>query len=197
MKRNAIVLSVVTLAVALMLYTGSRMAAPRGNATVAGKLSGNPQGAMAPDFALQSVDGRTVRLADLRGKAVVVNFWATYCGPCKIEMPWLNEFQKQYGPQGLEVIGISMDDDRNKIGPFVKEVGVEYTIVQGNEEVGDAYGGVQFLPATFYIDREGKIVDRVFGLVSRSEIEANIKKSLGTAAAAEPAHEHDEKHEGH
>ncbi|HSA93011.1 MAG TPA: redoxin domain-containing protein [Terriglobales bacterium] len=197
MKRNAIVLSVVTVAVALMLYAGSRMAAPHGAPTVAGKLRGNPQGSLAPDFTLQSVDGRTVRLADLRGKAVVLNFWATWCGPCKVEMPWLAELQKQYGPQGLEVIGISMDDEREKVLPFVKEVGADYTILHGTEEVGEAYGGVQFLPATFYVDREGKIVDRVFGLVSHSEIEGNIKKSLGTVAAAEPAHEHEEKHEGH
>ena len=197
MKRNAIVLSVVTLAVALMLYAGSRMAGPRSNPSVTGQLRGNPEGAMAPDFTLPSLDGRSVRLSDLRGKAVVLNFWATWCGPCKIEMPWLNEFHQQYGPQGVQVIGVSMDEDRNKVGPFIKEMGVEYTILHGTEQVGEAYGGVQYLPATFYIDRDGKIVDRVFGLVSRSEIEGNIKKSLGTAAAAEPAHEHEEKHEGH
>ncbi|HXE92099.1 MAG TPA: TlpA disulfide reductase family protein [Terriglobales bacterium] len=197
MKRNAIVLSVVTLAVALMLYAGSRLAVPHDKPAAGGKLRGNPQGALAPDFTLQSLDGRTVRLADLRGKAVVLNFWATWCGPCKIEMPWLDEFQKKYSAQGVEVIGVSMDEDRSKVGPFIQELGVGYTILHGTEEVGDAYGGVQFLPATFYIDREGKIVDRVFGLVSHSEIEGNIKKSMGTVAAVPPAQEHADTHEGH
>ncbi|MCI0403383.1 MAG: TlpA family protein disulfide reductase [Acidobacteria bacterium] len=162
------------------------------------RLSGQDvRGLAAPDFELQRLDGSTLKLSSLRGKAVVLNFWATWCGPCKIEMPWLTEFQKQYGPQGVEVIGIAMDDQTEKIGEFVQEVGADYTILLGTEAVGDAYGGVQFLPATFYIDREGKVVDRVFGLVSRSEIEDNIKRSLGTpvSAPSTDAHDHHERTE--
>ncbi|MGH9510392.1 MAG: TlpA family protein disulfide reductase [Terriglobales bacterium] len=195
MNRNALVLIVVALAVGLMLYTGSRMQSSSAGPATPGRLSGqNVRGLTAPDFELKRLDGSTLKLSSLRGKAVVLNFWATWCGPCKIEMPWLTEFQKQYGPQGVEVIGIAMDDQTEKVGEFVKDVGADYTIVLGNEAVGDAYGGVQLLPATFYIDRDGKVVDRVFGLVSRSEIEDNIKLSLGapvTAPAAE-AHEHHE-----
>ena len=196
MNRNALVLSVVALAVGLMLYTGSRMQSSGPAPTEPGRLSGKDvRGLDAPDFELQRLDGTTLKLSSLRGRAVVLNFWATWCGPCKIEMPWLTEFHKQYGPQGVEVIGIAMDDDTTKVAEFVKEVGATYTILLGTEAVGDAYGGVQFLPATFYIDRQGKVVDRVFGLVSRSEIEDNIKLSLGPGAAgaaptAAESHEH-------
>ncbi len=191
-NRNAIVLTVVALAVGLMLYTGSRMQSSSAGPAAPGRLSGKEvRGLEAPDFELQRLDGTTLKLSSLRGKAVVINFWATYCGPCKIEMPWLAEFQKQYRSQGVEVIGIAMDPDSGRVPEFVKEVGADYTILIGTEEVGDAYGGVQFLPATFYIDRQGKVVDRVFGLVSRSEIEDNIKLSLGLGAAGATAESHE------
>ncbi|MCI0354017.1 MAG: TlpA family protein disulfide reductase, partial [Acidobacteria bacterium] len=198
MNRNAIVLTVVALAVGLMLYTGSRMQSSGAGPAAPARLSGKEvRGLDAPDFELQRLDGTRLKLSSLRGKSVVVNFWATWCGPCKIEMPWLTEFHKQYGPQGVEVIGIAMDEDTAKVADFVKEIGATYTILLGTEAVGDAYGGVQFLPATFYIDRQGKVVDRVFGLVSRSEIEDNIKLSLGPGAAGAPApamesHQHHE-----
>jgi peroxiredoxin len=146
-----------------------------------GELKGKP----APEFSLESLDGKTVRLADFRGKAVLLNFWATWCQPCKIEMPWFEQLQKQYGPDGLQVVGIAMDDaSKEDIARFAKDMGVNYPILLGKESVGDAYGGVQFLPSTFFIDREGKIVDRVFGLKSRSEIEDEVKTALGQGRLA-------------
>ncbi len=94
-------------------------------------------------------------------------------------MPWFADLQKKYGPQGLQVLGVAMDDASPKeIAEFAQKLGVNYPIVIGKEEVGTQYGGVQFLPSTFYIGRDGKILDRVFGLVSRSEIESNIQKAL-------------------
>jgi len=136
-------------------------------------------GQSAPDFALQSLEGKTVHLSDFRGKAVLLNFWATWCQPCKIEMPWFEKLQKQYASQGLQVIGIAMDDvSKEEVAKFAADVGVSYPLLLGKEEVGDAYGGVQFLPATFYIGRDGKVVDKVFGLKGRAEIEDNIKKAL-------------------
>jgi peroxiredoxin len=135
---------------------------------------------MAPDFELQSLDGKTVNLSDFRGKAVLLNFWATWCQPCKIEMPWFEQLQKRYAREGLQVIGVAMDDaGKEDIANFAKNLGVNYPILLGKETVGDAYGGVQFLPATFYVGRDGKIVDKVFGLKGRDEIEGNIKKALG------------------
>src|SRR5215468_1061368 len=138
----------------------------------AGKLQGQP----APDFSLTALDGKNLKLSDFHGKAVLLNFWATWCEPCKVEMPWFVDLQKKYGPQGLQVFGVAMDDASPKeISEFAQKMGVNYPIVIGKEEVGTLYGGVQLLPSTFFISRDGKVMERVFGLVSRSEIETNIQ----------------------
>ena len=178
MKRDPVILIVIAVVISLMLAFGiqkSRHTSSQEHG--AGQLQGQP----APDFALASLDGKTVKLSDFRGKAVLLNFWATWCEPCKVEMPWFVELQKKYGPQGLQVLGIAMDDSGAKeIGDFAKKMEVNYPIVIGKESVGDQYGGIPYLPSTFYIDRDGKVVDRIFGLVSRSEIESDIQKALGS-----------------
>ena len=138
------------------------------------------RGDRAPDFTLHVTPDQSVSLSDFRGKAVLLNFWATWCSPCKIEMPWFVELQQQYGPQGLQVIGIAMDDaSKEDIAKFARDLGVNYPILLGKESVGEAYGGVQFLPTTFFIDRDSKVLEREFGLKSRSVFEDNIKKALG------------------
>ena len=181
MKRNPLALVVVALVVATMLYVGVHRA----------RRSGTPrlmQSTVAPDFSLQSLDGKTMRLSDLRGKAVLLNFWATWCSPCKIEMPWFVELQKQYGPQGLQVVGVAMDDaSKEDIAKFAKDMGVNYTILLGKESVGDQYGGVPALPETFFIGRDGKIVDKIIGLKGKSEIEEAIQRALNTQAGTSPA----------
>ena len=190
MRRDAVVLIVVVLAVSLMItsavfWSRKQGSVPTAPSNTAAALQGNVQGVAAPDFTLKSLDGKDVKLSDYKGKAVLLNFWATYCQPCKIEMPWFAELNKQYQPQGLEIIGVAMDDVGNDaIRKYASELGVNYPILVGKESVADLYGGMQFLPTTFYIDRNGKIVDRVFGLTSHSEIESNIKKALGTASTA-------------
>jgi len=147
--------------------------------------SANLKGQAAPNFTLQSLDGKQVSLSDFRGKVVLLNFWATWCQPCKIEMPWFVELQKQYGAQGLQVLGVAMDDaSPGDIGKFAKEMGVDYPVLIGKESVGDEYGGVQFLPATFYIDRDGKVQDKIFGLKARGEIEDEVKGLLAQAPVA-------------
>jgi peroxiredoxin len=176
-KRDPVVIIVVAMVVSLMLVFAFHATRRSSNqtATSADKMKGQP----APDFTLQSLDGKTVRLSDFRGKAVLLNFWATWCQPCKIEMPWFVDLQKQYGPGGLQVIGVAMDDaSPEDIAKFAKDLGVDYPILIGKESVGDAYGGLPFLPATFYIGRDGKVVDKVFGLKGKAEIEDNIKKAL-------------------
>ena len=178
-NRNTWVWIVVVLVIAVMLVSAPYLANRAGLVKSRGERS-DVNGKAAPEFSLESLQGKTVRLSDYHGKAVLLNFWATWCQPCKIEMPWFEDLQKQYGPQGLQVVGIAMDDaSKEDIAKFVKQMGVNYPILLGKESVGDAYGGVQFLPSTFFIDREGKIVDHIFGLKSRSEIEDEIKQSLG------------------
>jgi peroxiredoxin len=186
LKRNAIIILAVVAAVTLMLFAGVRMSRRRAGVT---KLNpAGKSGGVAPDFELKSLDGKQVRLSDYRGKAVLLNFWATWCAPCKIEMPWFVDLQKQYASQGLQVIGVAMDDSGEEtIAKFAQQMGVNYPVLIGKEAVGDAYGGVEFLPTTFVIDRQGRIVDRVFGLVGRSEFEDNIKKALGPGASAAQA----------
>lgn len=191
MRRDAVVLIVVVIAVSLMITSAvfwsrqhSALPAPASNSSAS--LQGDVQGVVAPDFSLKSLDGKDVHLSDFKGKAVLLNFWATYCQPCKIEMPWFAELQKRYAPEGLEVIGVAMDDvGPDTIKKFASDLGVNYPILIGKESVADLYGGMQFLPTTFYIDRQGKIVDRVFGLVSHSEIEGNIKKALAENSSAQ------------
>jgi cytochrome c biogenesis protein CcmG/thiol:disulfide interchange protein DsbE len=142
----------------------------------------------APDFTLKDASGASVKLSDYRGKVVLLNFWATWCGPCKIEMPWFVELQNQYASQGLQILGVAMDDaSKEDIGKFAKEMGVNYPILIGKESVGDQYGGVPALPESFLISRDGKIVDKIIGLRGKAEIEDSVKKALDTRAATNQA----------
>ena len=119
----------------------------------------------APDFALKDANGATVHLSDYKGKVVLLDFWATWCGPCKIEIPWFIEFEQTLKDKGFAVVGISMDEDGwNVVKPYLVERKVNYRILLGNDEVAQAYGGVDSLPTTFIIDRTGKIASVHVGL---------------------------------
>lgn len=190
-RRNAAAIVIVTLVVAIMIYAGVRSSRGSGTSAMIGGAQplnpGEVKGKVAPDFALQDLQGKQVKLSDFRGKAVLLNFWATWCGPCKVEMPWFVELQKQYGPQGLQIVGVALDDSgKDAIQKYANEMGVNYTILQGQDSVGDAYGAIG-LPTTYFIDRDGKIIDSASGLVSRSEIEDNIKKALSERSSAQTA----------
>lgn len=187
MRRDIAVVLAIIVIVTGMLIAGkylARSGASGQRVSAAGGVKGQP----APDFALQDLQGRTVKLSDLRGKAVLLNFWATWCPPCKVEIPWFVDLQKQYGPQGLEIVGVAMDDAGPEVlAKYSKEMSINYTVLIGNDSVGDAYGGVQALPTTFYIGRDGKLVARVYGLVSHAEVESNVQAALkqgATVAAA-------------
>lgn len=133
----------------------------------------------APEFELKDASGKVVHLADYRGKVVVLDFWATWCGPCGIEIPWFIEFQRKYKDRGFEVLGVSMDDDGWKaITPFVAEKKINYRILLGDDKTGDQYGGVEALPTTFVIDRQGRIASVHVGLASRKDFEDAIEKLL-------------------
>ncbi len=182
--RNPLALVVVAVIAAAMLYFGFHMARRSGSdaPSIVGKST------PAPDFTLEKLNGGNLKLSDLRGKAVLLNFWATWCGPCKIETPWLVEMQNQYGNQGLQVVGVAMDDSgKDEISKFAKDMGVNYPVLLGKEAVGDEYGGVPALPESFFIGRDGKIVDRIIGLKGKAEIEDAIKKALNTEAATSAA----------
>jgi thiol-disulfide isomerase/thioredoxin len=131
----------------------------------------------APDFELKSLDGKTVHLSDYRGKAVLLNFWATWCVPCKEEMPWLVAFQKQYAPKGLVILGIAMDASADPVRKFTKTVQVNYPVLLGNQRIADKYY-VKALPASIFIDRNGRITDQIPGGASRSFLENEIQLAL-------------------
>jgi cytochrome c biogenesis protein CcmG/thiol:disulfide interchange protein DsbE len=139
----------------------------------------------APDFSLKDSDGKTVRLSDYKGKVVLLDFWATWCGPCKIEIPWLKEFQRKFRDKGFEVIGVSMDEEGwQVVKPFVTELAINYRVVIGDDSTAQLYGGVDALPTAFVIDREGKIAAVHVGLTSKGEIEHGIEQLLDGANAA-------------
>jgi len=195
-KRNAIVFAILLIAIGAMVASGKYLNRIRQRANHS-TLVGDVRGVSAPDFQLTSLDGKQVKLSDFRGKAVLLNFWATWCSPCKVEMPWFVDLQKKYGSDGLVVIGVAMDDtDTPKIARFASEMGVNYPVLLGTDKVSEDYGNVEFLPTTFYIDRDGKIVGKGTGLLGRDEVEQNIQKALASRvvginqagrAAASPA----------
>ena len=144
-------------------------------------------GKQAPNFTLVDLDGKKVSLSDYKGRPVLVNFWATWCGPCKVEMPWFEEFRKQYAGQGFEILGLADDVDAGKdaIAKVAQKTGVTYPILLTDGKVQKAYGGpdgLDYLPTSFYVDRNGVIVEETAGLGSKDEIEAHIKKTIASGA---------------
>ena len=140
------------------------------------------QGKAAPAFTLVDLEGKKVSLADYKGKPVFVNFWATWCEPCKLEMPWLEEFHKKYESQGLVMLGISTDDvGKDVVGKTAKKLGVTYPILLKNDKIEDEYG-LEYMPQSFYVDKSGKVLIATAGIMDgqggKDGIEANIKKLL-------------------
>jgi thiol-disulfide isomerase/thioredoxin len=134
----------------------------------------------APEFELRNLNGNQVHLSDFRGKAIVLNFWATWCAPCRREIPWFTEFQKEYGPRGLQIIGVSMDNDGgDAIASFVQRKGIGYIVLLGDGHVSSLYGGMEVLPTTYYISPHGDLIASVTGMISRTEVEQDIKEVLG------------------
>jgi len=187
-NRNPLALVVAAIVVAGMLYFGFHIARRTRTAPGSASRPAVVEAKDAPDFTLESLDGKNVRLSDLRGKTVLLNFWATWCIPCKVEMPWFVELQNEYGPQGLQIVGVAMDDSsKEDIAKFARDMGVNYPVLLGKEAVGDAYGGVPALPESFFISRDGRIVDKIMGLRGKADIEDSIKKALEARPSGQPA----------
>jgi len=171
-------------------------AAGPGGAAQSGQNGGGPaegmttaqdaplKGKQAPAFTLVNLDGKKVSLSDYKGRPVIVNFWATWCAPCKLEMPWFEEFRAKYAGQGFEILGIAEDDaPKDEIAKTAKRANVSYPILLTDGKVAPAYGGVDELPMSFYIDRKGLVETETVGLASKDEVEENIKRLIASGAA--------------
>jgi len=157
-KRIAV--AAICVATAVLVWT-----ACSNGVTVKAAVKAEKDRKPAPEFALKDADGKTVHLADYKGKVVLLDFWATWCAPCKIEIPWFMEFEQQLKDRGFAVVGVSMDEDGwSAVKPYLQEMKINYRILMGNEQVGSIYGGVDSLPTTFLIDRQGKIASVHIGL---------------------------------
>jgi cytochrome c biogenesis protein CcmG/thiol:disulfide interchange protein DsbE len=128
---------------------------------------------------LKDSTGKALKLSDLKGKVVLLNFWATWCGPCKIEIPWFIEFEQKYKDKGFAVLGVSMDEDGWKdVKPYVDAKKINYRVVVGDDTTATLYGGVDSLPTTFILDRDGKIAAVHVGLVSKADYASDIEQVL-------------------
>ena len=208
MRRNTLVLGAVLFILATFAWAGwanfeyRRQAAERVLAATTEsaelidtsgdvpQLTSNLKGKPAPAFQLEDLAGHKVSLASYKGKAVLINFWATWCAPCKIETPWLVDLRNQYASQGFEILGLTTDDfdpdepakftkEKADVAKFVEKMHMQYPILVAGDKLDHPYGGLDVLPESFFVNRKGTIVAVQLGLTSKDDIEANIKKALG------------------
>ena len=210
MKRNTLVISSVLLILAAFAWAGwanweyrkqaaERLLASSAQAELVPATGDSDSplqflpailGKPAPGFTLEDLNGRKVSLAGYKGKALVINFWATWCAPCKLETPWLIELRNQYAAQGFEVLGVSADDidrgdpqklsdEKRAIARFVQETHIPYPVLIDADSISRPYGGLDDLPTSFFVDRDGTVIAAQVGLTSKDEIERNIKKAMG------------------
>jgi thiol-disulfide isomerase/thioredoxin len=171
------------LALALLTLPGDpwrELAAASGFAPAAG--AGCPANAKPANlnFTLKDLNDKDVKLSSFKGKVILLDFWATWCGPCKIEIPWFIEFQNKYGTNGLAVIGVVTEDTLDKAKPFAAQWKMNYTVLQGNarDDLDDAFGPMFGLPVTVVISRDGKICGKHVGLSGKDAFEKEIKSLL-------------------
>jgi cytochrome c biogenesis protein CcmG, thiol:disulfide interchange protein DsbE len=135
-------------------------------------------GNAAPDFAVTTIDGKKLSLSEYRGKVVLLDFWATWCTPCREEIPHFVEMQEKYGPQGFQVIGISMDDDAKPVREFSQKFKMNYPVAVGDDKLAQSFGGVLGLPVNLVIDRDGRIVKKYLGATEASVFDKDVADAL-------------------
>jgi thiol-disulfide isomerase/thioredoxin len=189
MKKAIIIVATVLAMIAATVYADRATRNPEKPAsatpdTGGDKIAGKP----APDLRLKDIDGHEVALADLQGKVVFVNFWATWCDPCRIEIPWLIDMQAKYGPKGFTVVGIAMDEEgKSAVAPFLQkerfdvhgqQVPMSYPIWLGTDDAAEKFGGILGYPTSFLISRDGKQVRKFQGLEGYDTLAKAIEGQL-------------------
>jgi len=187
-KALLIVFTVLVLIGATVYADRATRVKPKVSIKNTDQASFKPIGEPAPEVTLKDLDGNDAKLNQYKGKVVLVNFWATWCDPCYIEIPWLIEMQQKYEAKGFTVLGISMDEEgQSAVAPFLakerfnvngQKLPMNYPIVIGNDEVADKFGGLLGYPTSFLISRDGKIVKKVQGLISYEELTKAIESQL-------------------
>ena len=181
MLKPAGVLLIATGAIGAFLLTSCS----REPAVVEAAVKAEKDRKPAPDFTLKDANGQTVKLSDYKGKVILLDFWATWCGPCKIEIPWFIEFEQAYKDKGFSVVGVSMDEEGwSVVKPYIQDRKVNYRILLGTEQVGQLYGGLDSLPTTYLIDRSGRIASVHIGLTEKDGFQNEITRLLEAPRAA-------------
>jgi peroxiredoxin len=152
------------------LFFASRRAAQRPKPTASGNA--------APDFTLTDIDGKKLSLSDYHGKVVLLDFWATWCTPCREEIPHFVEMQQKLGPQGFQVLGISMDDDAKPVKGFYQQYRMNYPTAVGDDKLAQSFGGILGLPVNFLIDRDGRVVKKYLGATDVSVFDKDVDDLL-------------------
>jgi len=184
---GAVAISFAALSIALAGCKGMGTTVSNGSKT---KFVSNPGPPSEPDVTFPELQGGDLPLASLKGKVVLVNFWATWCEPCQIEIPWMIGFQQKYANQGFTILGVAMDDSGKKVvDPFVRttqfdvngaKVTMSYPIMLGNDDIAQKFGGLIGLPTSVLISRDGKIVKRFIGLVDHDQLQSAIEKQIAS-----------------
>ena len=187
MKKVALIVLTVVVLIGITIYAdkATRVSGAGGGAS---RMDSNVSGKSEPDLKLKDMNGKDVSLADYKGKVVFVNFWATWCDPCRVEIPWLIAMQNKYGPKGFTVLGIAMDEEgKSVVAPFLdkerfdvngQKLPMNYPILLGTDEAADKFGGILGYPSSFLISRDGKIVTKFQGLKSEEELTKAIESQL-------------------
>ena len=186
MKKTILILTIV-VAATFAVYLADRLTRAHPNAAL--RVATVPKaGAPAPEIKVRDLNDKDVTLADYQGKVVLVNFWATWCDPCRVEIPWLIEMQDKYGPKGFTVLGIAMDEEgKPVVAPFAakerydvngQKLPMNYPIVVGNDSVAEKFGGLLGYPTSVLISRDGKQIKRITGVINEEEISKLIEGLL-------------------